>query len=271
MHPANLACLVAAGFDCCSLANNHVLDWGYAGLEETLAAVQHTPIHMAGAGRNQAAAAAPAVIARPGIGRVLVFAFGTPTSGIPLTWAATADRAGVHVVPELSAAAVRALSTTVRDRKQPGDIAVASIHWGSNWGYTIPEQHIAFAHQLIDVAGIDLVHGHSAHHVLGIEVYRDKLILYGCGDFLNDYEGIRGYEAFRPDLGLLYRACLDVARGRLLRLELIPTQIRHLRVQRASAVDTHWLADVVHREGVRFGTRVQRHTDQTLTVHWRSQ
>jgi len=47
---------------------------------------------------------------------------------------------------------------------------------------------------------VDIVHGHSSHHVKGIEVHRGKLILYGCGDFIDDYEGIKGYEAFRDDL-----------------------------------------------------------------------
>ena len=74
---------------------------------------------------------------------------------------------------------------------------VASVHWGSNWGYDIPREQTVFAHRLIDEAGVDIIHGHSSHHVRAIEVYKDRLILYGCGDFLNDYEGISGYEEFR--------------------------------------------------------------------------
>ena len=38
--------------------------------------------------------------------------------------------------------------------------------------------------------GIDVVHGHSSHHPRPIEVYQRRLILYGCGDFIDDYEGI---------------------------------------------------------------------------------
>ena len=53
-----------------------------------------------------------------------------------------------------------------------------------------------FAHKLIDGAAVGLFHGHSSHHVRDIEVYRNKLTLYDCDDFLNDYEGISGY----PDL-----------------------------------------------------------------------
>jgi poly-gamma-glutamate capsule biosynthesis protein CapA/YwtB (metallophosphatase superfamily) len=62
---------------------------------------------------------------------------------------------------------------------------VASVHWGPNWGYQIAESQRRFARGLID-AGVDLVHGHSSHHPIGMELYRDPLICYGCGDFVND-------------------------------------------------------------------------------------
>ena len=89
MHPANIGCLTAAGVDCCMLANNHVLDWGYAGFEETLATLDSAGILHAGAGRNLASARAPAVIQVPGKGRVLVFGLGSVTSGIGWQWVRT--------------------------------------------------------------------------------------------------------------------------------------------------------------------------------------
>ncbi len=122
--------------------------------------------------------------------------------------------------------------------------------------------------QLIDDAGIDLVYGHSSHHAKGIEVYRDRLILYGCGDFLNDYEGIGGYEGFRDDLGLMYFPNLDPLTGRLVRLNMRRTTIRKFRVNPASAEDAGWMADTLNREGKRFGTRVKRDGDGTLTLIW---
>ena len=96
--------------------------------------------------------------------------------------------------------------------KRAGDVIVASIHWGSNWGYGFRERS-ALRARLIDAAAVDVVHGHSSHHPKAIEVYRDRLILYGCGDFLNDYEGIRGYEAFRADLALMYFPTFDPRPG----------------------------------------------------------
>jgi poly-gamma-glutamate synthesis protein (capsule biosynthesis protein) len=271
MHPANIDCLKAAAPDCCVLANNHVLDWGHAGLAETLATLEQAGLGHAGAGLDLARAAAPRVLAVPGKGRVLVLALGHGSSGIPADWAAGPTRAGVNLLPDLSAATVDAIAAQLRPIKQPGDIVVASIHWGGNWGYGVPAAQRDFAHALIDRAGVDLLHGHSSHHAKGIEVYRGHLILYGCGDLLTDYEGIQGYEDYRDDLGLLYFPRLDPASGRLLGLTMTPTRLRRLRINRTAADETAWLADMLNREGRAFGTAVSLDGDGRLQLHWQDQ
>lgn len=253
MHPDNVAVLQAAKIDGCSLANNHVLDWGYAGLAETLASLRAGGIKVAGAGRNAAEAQAPAVLEAAGKGRVLVFSFGTCCSGIPPDWAARTDRAGVNLLEELSDAAVERISRSVARVKGSHDVVVASIHWGGNWGYEIPTSRIRFAQRLIDEAGVDLIHGHSCHHVQGIEVYQGHLILYGCGDFLDDYEGISGYDQYRDDLSAVYAVTAAPQTGRLVQLELAPTRIRHMRVEQPSAEDVVWLRDCLARESRQFG------------------
>ena len=265
MSPENVGVLAAAGVDCCILANNHVLDWGENGLLQTLKTLDDAGVKRAGAGRTRQEAQAPAVLSFPG-GRVIIFAFGSPTSGIPDAWAATERGPGVNFLPDLSHETVGRIAARVRGLKQAGDVAVASIHWGGNWGYDLSDEQIAFAHGLIDDAGIDIVYGHSSHHPKAIEVYRDRLILYGCGDFLDDYEGISGYEAFRDDLVLMYFATIRPARGTLERLAMVPLQLRNFRLNRASPTDAAWICDVLNREGKRFGTRVQQAPDGTLTL-----
>jgi len=268
MHPANVSLLGVAGIDCCSLANNHVLDWGVQGLYETLDTLHAAGVRTAGAGRDLAQARVPAVIPVPGKGRVLVFGFGERYSGIAHDWQATATRPGIDVLPDLSVATVRAIAERVRRVRRPGDIVVASIHWGDNWGYEIPGEQREFAHGLIDHAGIDVVHGHSSHHFKGIEVYRERPILYGCGDFLNDYEGIRGHEGYRAELGFMYFPVLDPADGRLQQLRLRPTRIRRLQVQFAGPDEVAWQADVLNREGRVLGTRVLPDAEGGLRVEW---
>jgi poly-gamma-glutamate synthesis protein (capsule biosynthesis protein) len=268
MHPANVPCLTAAGIDCCVLANNHVLDWGYAGLAETLETLRRAGLQRAGAGRDRAEAAAPAVLPVAGKGRVLVFAYGAQSSGIPPDWAAAAGLPGVNLLPDLSPATLRQIAAQVEAVKRPADVVVASIHWGGNWGYAVPAAHQRFAHGLIDRCGVDVVHGHSSHHPMGIEVYRGRPILYGCGDFLNDYEGIAGYEAYRGDLSLMYFLEVDPANGTLSRLRMVPMQMRRFRLNRASATDTRWLRAALDREGQSLGSRVEAGPEGSLALRW---
>jgi poly-gamma-glutamate capsule biosynthesis protein CapA/YwtB (metallophosphatase superfamily) len=267
MHPMNVGCLTAAGIDCCVLANNHVMDWGRFGLLETLATLNAAGMRTADAGRDAGEAAAPALIDVAGRARVLVFAGGMPGSGIPGGWAATGVRAGVNLLETPSPRNVDAIARRVRAVKRGGDIAVFSIHWGGNWGYEITVAERDFAHRLVDIAGIDVVHGHSSHHVKGIEVYRDKPILYGCGDFIDDYEGIGGQEPYRAELGLMYFPAFDLANGKLSQLELAPTRIRRFCLNRADAGEVAWLMHTIDREGRKLGTRVERRPDETLALH----
>ncbi len=266
MHPANVPCLEAAGIDCCVLANNHVLDWGTAGLEDTLASLRKVRMKTVGAGRNASEAEAPAVFRIGRKGRVLVFAWASPTAGVPRQWAASESRPGVNFLSDLSRKTVRRIGSQVQAARQSGDIVVASIHWGSNWGYNVPDRHRTFAHALVDDAGVDVIYGHSSHHPKGIEVYNGRPILYGCGDFLNDYEGIGGYEQYRGDLVLMYLATTLPDSGRLVGLEMVPFRIRQFRLNRASAGEARWLAKTMDRECGQFGSHVTLSDDNRLVL-----
>ena len=268
MSPANTPCLTAAKLDCCVLANNHVLDWGRSGLAESLYTLHQAGLHTAGAGHEQEEAAAPARIEVDNKGRVLIFAFAMESSGTGAGWAATKESAGINFLGDLSERAVDRIAQQVVNEKRAGDIAVISIHWGGNWGFDVSYQERTFAHRLIDTAGIDVVHGHSSHHVKGIEVYQEKPIIYGCGDFLNDYEGIGGHEVYRADLSLMYFPVVDASTGRLLQFTATPTQIRHFRVNRAPEEGMLWLFECLNREGMKLGTRVERQADDTFLLRW---
>ena len=268
MHPDNLPCLAAARVDCCVLANNHVLDWGYGGLAQTLTSLRGAGMRTAGAGADASQAAAPAVLDLGAKGRVLVFALGTESSGIPPQWAATPQGPGVALLPDLSERTLTALAGRIAALRRPGDLVVASIHWGSNWGYAIPQEHRRFAHGLVADAGVDVVHGHSSHHPLALEVFRERLILYGCGDLINDYEGIEGREQYRSDLALMYFPVLEAGSGRLLRLAMAPMRRRRFRLNRPAAEEAQWLAGTVNREAGRFGAGARVGADGWLELVW---
>jgi poly-gamma-glutamate synthesis protein (capsule biosynthesis protein) len=269
MSPENAACLRAAGVDCCVLANNHVLDWGRAGLVDTLNTLEALGIKTAGAGRDRTEASKPAVLDITGKGRVIIQAFGLPTSGIPRGWAAKEGAPGVNVLSDLSAESVVLVRRQLEGIRRLGDVVVVSFHWGPNWGYAIPESQRRFAHDLIDAADVSIVHGHSSHHAKAIEVYKDRLILYGCGDFLNDYEGIEGREEFRGDLGVMYFASVDSETGDLVELHLTPLQIRRFQPVRAMPEDVAWLQQTLARESRDFGVDVEPTAEGRLVVSWR--
>lgn len=225
MHPLNINVLTTANIDVCTLANNHILDWDYVGLNETISTLDKVGIKHAGAGENLTQAMQPVNVKIGPNKRILVFSVGTASSGVFSAWGATTKNSGVYYLPDLSHTTLKSVAENIQQYRQPDDLIIFSIHWGSNWGYEIPESFRSFAHGLIDIANVDVVFGHSSHHFRPIEIYRGKPILYGCGDFINDYEGISGYEEYRDDLTLMYFLYFDDESLQLKKMILVPLQI----------------------------------------------
>ena len=268
MHPGNINVIQSANIDCCVLANNHVVDWGFPGLMETLSTLENAGIKFTGAGHNSCEAKAPAVFQMANKNtRVLVFAASHSSSGVPDSWKARNDREGVNIIEFYQPnRAVIKLKEQTEKYKQDGDIIVLSVHWGGNWGWSVDSSFVKFAHKAIDEAGVHVIHGHSSHHVKGIEVHNGRLIIYGCGDFLNDYEGITGYEGYRDDLALMYFVDVSPDTGLLAGLRMVPTQINHLRVNKAKEEGIKWLVKTMSRECKKFGSDVKRVDDEIHLV-----
>lgn len=266
MHPRNISCLTTAGIDGVVLANNHVMDWGYAGLKETLRSLAQAKIKATGAGASNREAQTPSVFEVEGKGRVLVFSFADKSSGVPYSWMASDTRPGVNMLYDLSKTTVQQIASQVNAVKTKNDIVITSLHWGGNWGYEIPGEQQNFAHELINKANVDIIHGHSSHHPKGIEIYKNKTIFYGCGDFINDYEGISGYEQYRNDLSLMYFITVNTSSGELEHCQLVPMQMKNFRVNYANHMDAKWLAGILNREGRKFNTQVELHDNNSMTV-----
>lgn len=266
MSPKNVPCLTEAKIDCAILANNHTLDFGYEGLTETLATLNAAGIKTAGAGQNVAQASEPAILSGSEQKRVLVYACGHSSSGVDVAWSASENKPGVNFLRDFSEATLLSIKNKIAAWKRPGDAVVFSIHWGSNWGYEVEDNHRHFAQRLIDEAGVDVVYGHSSHHVRGMEPYHDRIIFYGCGDFMDDYEGISGYEVFRDDLTLMYFLNLSSNDGSLMSLQMAPMQIKHFRLERAARVDAQWLYEVLKREGEKLGAQFELTSENRLQL-----
>ncbi|WP_136706880.1 CapA family protein [Agromyces sp. H66] len=242
--PEAVACLEAAGFDLVSVANNHVLDFGADAALESLGILEARGIRFAGAGPDAASARRPAVIDRDGV-TVAMLAFTDNEPG----WEAGADSAGVRHVPvDLGDSRATAVVDDVRELREAADLVVVSAHWGGNWGVDVPTSHRRFAHALVD-AGADVVFGHSPHIVRGVEVYRGRPILYGAGDFVDDY-AVDPVE--RNDRAFVFRLRTD---GPVpARLFLHPTEIVGFQARMAGR-DAPEFAQEMTRRCAALGTR----------------
>ncbi|MEU4313223.1 CapA family protein [Nocardia sp. NPDC024068] len=264
MHPGNLPALAALRPDVCALSNNHCLDFGVRGLADTLDALSGANIRAVGAGADLDAARQPAVVPVPGGRRVLIASVSTLSSGVPARWAADSGRPGVWLIDQPSVRHADQVAARISTAFRSGDRTVVSVHWGPNWGYGTGLGEQEFAHRLID-SGVDIVHGHSAHHPRAIEIYRGRPILYGCGDVIDDYEGIGGHDSYRPDLRLLYLVTLESGGPPV--VWMLPLRIRHVQLERAGSADTRWLRTTLGDISRRFGTRIGDGTDGLLTAY----
>lgn len=265
MNPANISCLAAARIDACTLANNHVLDWGDEGFSDTLSSLRHAGFATAGAGRNHVEAAAPAVLPLRDGRRLLVFAFATDDCGVPPAWEAN-HCPGINMLPADDAGLEGAVARIVQLRHDD-DIVVVSIHWGANWVDCVPEDHRRIARRFIDAGAADVIHGHSSHHPLPAEVYRGKLVLYGCGDLINDYEGIDTGENARCDLVCLYLATIESG-GRLRDLDVLPFQLHRFRLRTPGHDDREWLRKFINGMGSPLGTKLATGSRRHWHLAW---
>jgi len=231
-------------------------------------------IKTSGAGNNLEEATTPAVVEvtkEQKKTRVLIFSYGTPSAGVPFLWAAGPTTPGVAFL-HLQLDEIDLVRDQIAKYKKPGDIVVLSMHWGANVGFELENFEREFAHLLIDVAHVDVVLGHSSHHVIGLEVWHNKLILYGAGDFISDYEGIVNplYEGYRLDLGLMYFPEISTQTGELKRLVMVPTCLKNLRVSPVSQADASFLFDVLNKEGEIFGNYVNwtNSPDMGMELTW---
>ncbi|MHB0871519.1 MAG: CapA family protein [Chloroflexota bacterium] len=245
--PIALEALLDAGTDFVSLANNHVLDYQEEAMLEMLRRLDAAGIAHAGAGRNQAEAARPALIESHGL-HVAVIAF---TDNEP-DWSATEDRPGINYQPVTT---VRQFFDRVREgiaeaRRQGADLVIASNHWGPNMRERPSPRFRNFARAVVD-AGADLYLGHSAHLFQGVEVYQGKPIFYDAGDFVDDYAVD---PLLRNDRSALIRC--TVGPSGVERVQLLPVLIEDFQVNLATGSEFDAIAARLQALSAEFGTRV---------------
>jgi poly-gamma-glutamate capsule biosynthesis protein CapA/YwtB (metallophosphatase superfamily) len=251
--PSAVETLRTAQIDACSLANNHTLDFEEQGLLDTLEHLDAAGIRHAGAGRNQAEAADPAILTvrADHASRVALLAF---TDNEP-SFAAGIDQPGTNYLPvSLRPEMLRRVERAVSAVREVGvETVIFSNHWGPNMVQRPKEIFRRFARAVIDL-GVDIYYGHSAHVFQGVEVYRGKLILYDTGDFIDDYAVNR---ELRNDWSFFFR--VSVEEGRFERLDLIPVKLSYARVDLATGGEREIILDRMERLSAEMGTIFARH------------
>ena len=244
--PAAVKMLQLGRVDFASLANNHIGDFGAAGLRDTIATLDAAGIAHAGAGIDSLAARLPALLTRAGP-RVAVVAF----ADYPEEWAATATTPGINYTPvSLEREYFDEVKVTLAVAREQADLVVFSIHWGPNMRERPSPEFQAFARAVID-AGADIFWGHSAHVVHGIEWWRGRPILYDTGDLVDDY-------AVDPDLrnDLSAVFLLTVASQAVRRIEVVPVQIAALQARMARGRERDWFLDRFRAHCAELGTDI---------------
>jgi poly-gamma-glutamate capsule biosynthesis protein CapA/YwtB (metallophosphatase superfamily) len=232
-----------------SLANNHLLDFGYEGLADTLRELRRNRIAYAGAGENLAEAHASAMIVRSGI-RFGMVAFCDHQED----FSAGPERPGIsYLNPHDEAGLLEAITEASETLKSASvHWPILSFHWGPNMVRRPAAQLVRIAHAAVD-RGFGIVFGHSAHTFHGIELYRGRPILYSAGDLVDDYAV---EPRMRTDLQILFE--MEMTAERLHRVRLWPLRIQYERVERAQGEDWAWVAREMTARCHEFGTRLVR-------------
>lgn len=224
--PATAQCLVRAGFDVLSLANNHTMDCGPRGLLETFDHLGLAGIRWCGAGRTRAEAEAATLLTVKGISVAFVGFSDFPTGGS----APSGDTPAVAFTSE----------DTVRERvaaaRRLADVVVASFHWGVEYA-SRPTQRQTTLARVAAAAGADLVLGHHPHVLQGFEVTGDdsspagrtSLIAYSLGNFVFDQRGGQKVQG-------AILVC-NVSKAGIVSAEAMPVRIEGFRPRLASPAE----------------------------------
>lgn len=279
MHPANIECLKVRKLDYVSLANNHTLDFGRSGLFETVEVLERAGIAYAGAGRTVSEAQRPAVLHIPSSRsqssgqdpqrhEIHLYSF----SDHPSDWEQVPEFNLIRYTEAHQTKMKDILTCKHPDLSSKPALKIVSIHWGPNYAWEPDHDITNLARFLIDECAVDIIHGHSSHHVQGVESYEGTLIIYGCGDFVDDYAVVPSH---RNDLSAVWNVIVaEKSNGdglELLRLEVFPNRIKSFQAGLIPSddLDHKFVRDRVTELSAKLGTAVERElgNEGQLVVH----
>jgi len=241
-----------AGINVVSLANNHLLDFDYQGLTDTLHYLSEQEIQFTGAAENLPQAKNAVKFASKDI-TFSMMAYCDHQED----FAATKTRAGINYIDLRSTEhAINQLKKDFDENIDPNtNWPILSMHWGPNMILEPSKQFIEIAHAAIDI-GYKIIFGHSAHVFQGIEFYHDCPIIYATGDLVDDYAVD---DFYRNDHGLLFE--LEMDKERIQQIIAYPIFIRDFQTVEANQLQREFIMDRFIKQCSVFGTTAQRYND----------
>lgn len=238
-----------AGVDLVSLANNHILDFEFQGLTDTLWQLHAHGIANAGAGADIRQALAPAIVERGGT-RFGMVAMCDHQSD----FAASFNRPGMAYIDFADESeALELMAKALAPVRDAGaDWPILSLHWGPNMVPEPSPQFRRIAHAAIDM-GWKILFGHSAHIFHGVEFYRGCPILYAAGDLVDDY---LVDPVLRNDHQLLFD--MEIEGGAVRRILLHPVLIADCQARPATGAQYEFIARRMTALCDAMGTQVNR-------------
>jgi poly-gamma-glutamate capsule biosynthesis protein CapA/YwtB (metallophosphatase superfamily) len=247
-----------AGFTVVSFAGNHCMDWGKEGFFDTIDNLEGAGLNVVGVGANIAQAREPVVVEANGV----TTAFLAYSSILPMSYWAEADRPGCapmraftvyeqieHDQPGTPArvhtysnrADLEAMQADIAKAKSLADVVVVSHHWGIHFvPAVLADYQREVAYAAID-AGADLILGHHAHILKGIEVYKGKVIFYSLSNFAVDlrmtpeHAASKGFKEIQvlapnwePDFDSLYNFPPDARKTLVVEATLTKNGVRNV-------------------------------------------
>ena len=260
-----IATLKAAGVNAVSLANNHALDYNAEGAEETVRALDAAGIAHAGAGAHLADAQKPGWTTAAGVSIALL-----SMADHPWEWAATGSEPGINLFDPFPSANALAWATAAaaKARAEGAGMIIFAAHYGGNYVLRPPQAVRAFFRALLDTSEVDLVFGHSAHVMQGVEVHNGRLIVYQSGDFVDDYAKDKEW---RNDWGALFTARFETGCGRpqLVSLDAVPVVLSLAQTNVAAGAEAQRIGVRLHGLSAELGTQLA--VGQGGVLRWRRQ
>lgn len=250
LDPDNIQSLVDANISLVNLANNHSFDFNEEGFIETTQLLESKKIKHVGAGQDINQARNLEILEKNGI-KIGVIGY---TDNEP-EWAATSEKAGINYI---RIGQIEQVEHDIKSIRNQVDILIISIHWGPNKVERPEPNLVDFAHKIID-CGADLIHGHSAHIFQGIEIYNGKPIIYGSGDFIDDY---MIYPDLHNDHSFLFKTF--ITKDGIQKIELIPVCISEMQVNLAKDDLAQKILNHMKKLSAEFGTKLEIKDDHGI-------